>query len=60
MFSSFLCGLLAPVVLLIAVFGGLAMAGQIGGGPAIFVMVAGGFVAAYLRYLSKHTTRIRG
>ena len=59
MFGSFLLGLLAPVVLLVAVSGGFAMAGQVGGWVAIAVMICGVIVAAYLRYLSQHTTRIR-
>ena len=59
MFGSFILGLLAPVVLCGAVFGGFAMAGQIGGGAAITIMLLGALVAAYLRYLSTHTTRIR-
>lgn len=59
MLRSYLLGFLAPIVLVMAVMGGFAMAGQIGGLPAIGVMVAGVFVAGYFRYLSQHTTRIR-
>ena len=59
MFGSFLLGLFAPLILAVAVMGGFASAGTIGAGPAIFIMLAGVFFAAYLRYLSKHTTRIR-
>lgn len=59
MFRSFLLGLLALPVLLMAMFVGLAMMGDIGTTPALLVMLAGLFVAGYLSYLSKHTTRIR-
>lgn len=59
MFGSFLLGLFAPLVLVVAVLGGIASASTIGGLPAIGVIVAGVFVAGYLRYLSQHTTRIR-
>ena len=59
MFGSFLLGLLAPLVLVVAVMGGIASASSIGGLPAIGVIAVGVLFAAYLRYLSQHTTRIR-
>ena len=59
MLRSYLLGFLTPIVLVVAVMGGIASASTIGGLPAIGVMLAGVFVAGYLRYLSQHTTRIR-
>jgi hypothetical protein len=59
MFGSFLLGLLAPLVLVVGVLGGFASASTIGGGPAIAVIVGAVFLAAWFRYLSQHTTRIR-
>lgn len=59
MFGSFLLGLAGPLVILVSLaLGGLIIA--VGGGPVGAVVLLGGVIFGfYLRYLSKHTTRIR-
>lgn len=59
MFGSFLLGLAGPLVILVSVvLGWLIIIAGVAPVGAV-VLFGGTFFGFYLRYLSKHTTRIR-
>ena len=59
LFASFLQGLFAPIIGLGAVVLGLMLMANSAVGAGAAVLVGGCLFAAYLKYLSRHTVRVR-